>query len=124
MEPTITIIVAICGCTAFWQLIDHLLEARRKQKFDIDEAVKDIQKDIAVIHENQEEMKRSLAKNEKDSVRTQLLLLMSDYPNNTAEIMGVAQHYFDDIGANWYMTSCFNRWLDSNGIGKPEWFKG
>lgn len=124
IEPTVTIICAVLGCTAFWQLIDHIIEARRKKKFDIDRAVQDIQKDIAVIHDNQEQMKHSLAKTEKDSVRTQLLVLMSDYPDNVTEIMGVAQHYFDDIGGNWYMTSMFNRWLEKEQIGKPDWFKG
>lgn len=124
MEPTITIIVAICGCTAFWQLIDHILEARRKAKFDVDQAVQDIQKDLVVLRDNQEQMKHSLSKTEKDSVRTQLLVLMSDYPDNVTEIMGVAQHYFDDIGGNWYMTTMFNRWLESRQIGKPDWFKG
>lgn len=61
MEPTITIIVAICGCTAFWQLIDHLIEARRKQKFDIEAAVQDVQKDMVTLKENQESMQRSIA---------------------------------------------------------------
>lgn len=124
MEPTITIIVAICGCTAFWQLIDHILEARRKQKFDIDEAVKEIQLDMVLLKDSQEQMKHSLTKTEKDSVRTQLLVLMSDYPDNVSEIMNVAQHYFSDISGNWYMTSMFNKWLISRGLGKPEWFKG
>lgn len=123
-EPTITIIAAICGCTAFWQLIDHLIEARRKQGFNIDQAVRDIQKNMSALRDNQEDIKRSLAKTEKDSVRTQLLLLMSDYPDNTQEIMGVAQHYFDDIGGNWYMTTLFNRWLEKEQIGRPDWFKG
>lgn len=123
-NPTITIIVAIVGCTAFWQLIDHILEARRKAKFDVDQAVQGIQKDMAELKENQEQMKHSLSKTEKDSVRTQLLVLMSNYPDNTMEIMGVAQHYFDDIGGNWYMTSMFNRWLEKENIGKPDWFKG
>lgn len=123
-EPTITIIAAICGCTAFWQLIDHLIEARRKQGFDIDQAVRDIQRNMSVLHDNQEDIKQGLAKTEKDSVRTQLLLLMSDYPDNAQEIMGVAQHYFDDIGGNWYMTSMFNRWLEREQIGRPDWFKG
>lgn len=123
-EPTTTIIVAIFGCTTFWQLIDHLIEARRKQKFDIDQAVQGIQKDIAVLAGNQETMKRGLCKTEKDSVRTQLLVLMSDYPDNQSEIMGVAQHYFVDCKGNWYITSMFNKWLEREQIGKPDWFKG
>lgn len=124
MTPTQQIAITVLGCTAFWQLIDNVLEARRKRQFNIDDAVKDIQKDLLAVHDNQESIKRSLTKTERDSVRTQLLLLMSDYPNNTAEIMGVAEHYFDDLGGNWYMTTMFNHWLEDNGIGRPDWFKG
>ena len=59
---------------------------------------------------------------ERDSCRTQLLLLMSDYPDQTEEIMRLAQHYFADLRGNWYMTGLFNHWLEENRIGKPEWF--
>lgn len=67
-------------------------------------------------------IKKKLDKQERDSCRTQMLLLMSDYPDQTDEIMRLAQHYFRDLHGNWYMTTMFNRWLESNGIGKPEWF--
>lgn len=66
---------------------------------------------------------KRLVKLERDSVRTQLLLLMSDFPQNQQEIMEVAQHYFADIGGNWYMTGMFNQWLEESKIAKPEWFQ-
>ena len=59
---------------------------------------------------------------EKDSLRTQLLLLLSDYPEEANEIMTLAQHYFVDLKGDWYMTSMFNRWLVVHDIAKPEWF--
>lgn len=70
-----------------------------------------------------EQLKKNTAKNELDNVRLQLLVLMSDYPRERQEIMRVAEHYFKDLKGNWYMTSMFNRWLEDNGIAKPEWFK-
>lgn len=121
---TSEIIIAAIGSTGLWKFLEFVIANRHKKKFDIDTAVQDIQKDLVTLRDNQKEMKQALAKNERDSVRTQLMLLMSDYPNNTAEIMSVAQHYFDDIGGNWYMTSMFNRWLEKEQIGKPDWFKG
>lgn len=124
MTPTQEIILAAIGSTGLWQFLQFLILNRKKKKFDMDQAVQDMQKELSILHGNQEEMKESLAKNERDSVRTQLMLLMSDYPNNTSEIMAVAQHYFDDIGGNWYMTSMFNKWLEKEQIGKPDWFKG
>lgn len=124
MTPTQEIILAAIGSTGLWQFLRFLVLNHKKKKFDMDQAVQDMQKELSILHGNQEEMKESLAKNERDSVRTQLMLLMSDYPDNTSEIMAVAQHYFDDIGGNWYMTSMFNQWLESRDIGKPDWFKG
>lgn len=61
---------------------------------------------------------------EKDIVRTQLLTLMYNYePEDEHELMQVAEHYFVDLKANWYMTGLFNRFLEKKGIGKPDWFK-
>lgn len=59
---------------------------------------------------------------ERDSVRLQLLILMSDYSEDTAEILKAAEHYFRDLNANWYMTTIFNNYLIEHNIGKPEWF--
>ena len=47
----------------------------------------------------------------KSELRTQLLLMVSDYPDDKAGIMAVAQHYFEDLKGNWYATSIFNQWL-------------
>lgn len=59
---------------------------------------------------------------EKDSCRTQLLILLNHYPKNVPEVLKLAEHYFRDLHGDWYMTSLFNAWLVQNGIGKPEWF--
>lgn len=56
-----TIVLTAVGCTAFWQLIDHILEARRRKKFDIEEAVQKMQKDMQTVQDNQADMQKSLA---------------------------------------------------------------
>lgn len=61
MDPTITIIVAVIGSTGLWETIRYIMESRRKQKFDIEAAVKDVQKDMVTLKENQESMQRSIA---------------------------------------------------------------
>lgn len=61
MTPTQQIILAVLGCTAFWQLIDHVIEAHRKQKFNLDEAVQSIQKDMITLQDNQGNMQRQIA---------------------------------------------------------------
>lgn len=60
---------------------------------------------------------------EKDVLRTQMLLMLKDFPEETSEIMKLAQHYFEDLDGNWYLTTMFNTWLTQNDIAKPEWFK-
>ncbi len=61
---------------------------------------------------------------EKDIVRTQLLMLMYNYEkDDKRELLQVAEHYFVDLKADWYMTGLFNRFLEKKGIGKPDWFK-
>lgn len=53
---------------------------------------------------------------EENATRSQLLTLMSDYPNNESEILKVAQYYFRDLDGDWYMTGLFTKWAESRGI--------
>ena len=69
-------------------------------------------------------LKNQLLKLEKDSCRTQMLVMLSDYPDEKNEIMTLAEHYFKDLQGNWYMTTIFNNWLKKNNIVSPAWFKG
>lgn len=85
IEPTVTIICAVLGCTAFWQLIDHIVEARRKKKFDIDQAVQDIQKDLVTLQNNQDNMKvqiselsESVAEDQAITARVRILSFADD----------------------------------------------
>lgn len=80
--------------------------------------------DMTEINNKLAEISKQLAKQEKDQVRTQMIVMMGFRPKETTEIMKLAQHYFGDLEGNWYMTSMFNSWLDENQIGKPEWFRG
>ena len=61
-------------------------------------------------------------KNEKDNLRTQLLVMMNLMPDSTEEIMQLAQRYFDELKGDWFYSSLFNRWLKDNNIEKPLWF--
>lgn len=63
-----------------------------------------------------------LKKLEKDGLRTQLLLLILMKPEETSEILTLAQHYFVDLKGNWYMTSIFAKWCDEHDL-EPDWFE-
>ena len=87
---------------------------------------KKLQEELTKIKEESdskdEHLQKELKQLEKDSVRTQLLLLMNHYhPDDEHELMVVAQHYFIDLEANWYLTPKFNRFLEKYKIARPEW---
>lgn len=69
-------------------------------------------------------IKEQLFKLEKDSCRTQLLVMMSDYADEKTEIMTLAEHYFKDLKGDWYLTDLFAKWLSAHKIAKPDWFNG
>lgn len=68
-----------------------------------------------------EGMEKRLLILERDGLRTQLLLLILLRPTEQTEILRLAEHYFKDLKGNWYMTSIFNKWLETSGIAEPEW---
>lgn len=95
---------------------DRIAELEKK----FDEKFENLNKKIDSISSKQ-------TKQEMDQCRTQLLLLISDYPKEYAEIMKVAEHYFSPVekgglGGDWYLTNLFNRFLTEQNLGKPEWF--
>ena len=53
---------------------------------------------------------------ELDSTRSQLLTLLSDYPDNKSEILKVAYHYFKELDGDWYMSELFDEWAKERNI--------
>ncbi len=68
------------------------------------------------------ELREQGKKQEKDSCRTQMLLLLSNFPGEKQEIMTLAKHYFMDLEGDWYATSMFRSWLQKNSVAAPIWF--
>ena len=62
-------------------------------------------------------------KSEKDTLRTQLLVMMNLMPNNSEEIMTCAERYFGELKGDWFYSSLFNKWLKDNNIENPMWFE-
>lgn len=112
-DSTQTIILALLTSNGFFAFVQYLL-TRRDTKKRLEERFETLK----------EELKGKLRKQEKDSLRTQLLLLILLKPEEEQEILTIGEHYFKELEGNWYMTSIFNRWLDDKGVAKPEWFKG
>ncbi len=109
-DMTAIIITSITssGMLAFLQFLIGRHDKKKDEKDGLRAAVKDIQK--------------KLKKQEKDSVRTQLLVLIFLQPHETQEILTLGKHYFDHLDGNWYMTSIYSKWLKRNEIEVPTWF--
>lgn len=109
---TEAIVIAVVGSGALSALISgifNLISNSTKRRREITDKLDRIEK-------NQ-------IKAEKDQCRTQLLLMIADYPTESKEILELAKHYFKDLKGNWFATPIFNKWLEDNNIGKPEWFR-
>lgn len=105
------VVISVLGSGAFATLVTALINAFSNRKTKI----KGIMEKLNRIDEK-------LVTSEKDALRTQLLIMISDYPEEKQEIMTIAQHYFGDLKGDWYATSLFNRWITERGIAEPSWF--
>lgn len=77
-----------------------------------------------LINNRREKTDKRFKTLEKDGLRTQLMLMIKEFPEERTEILKLAEHYFEDLDGNWVLTNIFNHWLENNDIAKPEWFKG
>lgn len=75
-----------------------------------------------VILNRKGRIRSALAKVEKDALRTQMLVMMSDYPHERQEILTLAKRYFVDLKGDWYLTSLFNGWMEREQVTPPTWF--
>ena len=111
LEAVIAIILAVLGSNGLFALIQYFISRHDKKN----NQNKEIEARLDKLDE-----KQIVA--EKDSCRTQLLILMVDYPDETGEIMRIAKHYFDDLSGDWYLTSLFKQYLHKKDLPDPVWF--
>lgn len=104
MGVIIQIVVTAIGSVGFYSFVQFLI-TRKDNRKDMLKAIK-----------------KKLDKAEKDNCRTQLLLLMSDYPEERKEIFTLAEYYFTTLKGDWYMTSLFKKFLKDMDIDQPVWF--
>ena len=104
------IIATALGSGALFAFIQFLITRHDRKKDEKDGLRKDVK-----------DLKHAAMISERDSCRTQLLMLIADYPDQEAEILKLGQHYFKDLKANWYMTALFQGWCGKRGIEIPAW---
>lgn len=107
------IIAIVLSSNAVTVLLTAIITAISNRK----SRLKAVEKKLDDIEQNQK-----LA--EKDTLRTQLIMMIADYPEEMSDILKLGEHYFKDLKGNWTATAIFNRWLEKycDGI-KPEWFQ-
>ena len=106
------IISCILGGGAIITFITFLIRRNDEKKEKNDEVLAEIKS-----------IKKQMQKMERDSVRTQLLMLMNTYTYGEAsEILTVAEYYFEGLKGDWYATSLFQKFCEKEQIPLPPWF--
>ena len=113
------IILAIIGCGVLNVVVTAIINGINNRKGRL----KAVEDKLDKVDRRLDAINRSLEKAEKDTLRTQLLLMIADYPDNVEGIMAIGERYFGTLRGNWYATALFNGWLEDKDIAKPEWFK-
>ena len=74
-------------------------------------------------YDNKKNLEGKLHKIEKDSVRTQILLLMYNYKDeDKKELLECSEYYFKTLDGDWYLSEMFERFLHTHGMEIPSWF--
>ena len=114
------LLVALLINNALWAFVQFLITRHDKKTDDKDGFKKAIEDLKSEFEQFSKDIKSKLKKQEKDAVRTQLLVLILLKPDEEQEILTLAEHYFKVLRGNWYMTSIFKNWLNKRNSQKNE----
>ena len=116
----ITLIVAVLSSGALSALINGYFQSRR----DKQSKETGLESKIDALAKKQNEINNRLIVSEKDALRTQLMVLIKDFPDERTDILRLSETYFSKLGGNWILTDIFVRWCRENGVEVPTWYKG
>lgn len=122
-ETAVTILVAVLSSSGLIGGIFSVINTVLSRRAARSDKQKEIEAKLAELEAKLAELEKTTQENKMDATRVQMLLLMSDYPDDTQEILKIAELYFKDMGGNFYMDSLFNKWLKKSDVTKPSWFK-
>lgn len=114
-----TIFIAIISSGLLSVLVTEvfgLLKARKSKKDGVESKLK-------ALADAQNAMREDLHRQEKDNIRTELKLMISDFPDDTSDILKLAEHYFVKLNGNWTMNRIFTDWAKAHDVEIPGWFK-
>lgn len=110
---------------------NEIVEYEKKARQDFIEVMKkaeqqtyDLKKDsddkIANINENVSKLLTISEETRKDTLRIQLLMILSHQPDNIDTILKLAETYFVELHGDWYMTNEFTRWAKAHDVTVPQ----
>ena len=118
----VTSVISCLGTGGILVFVQFLI-TRHDNKKGLLKQVLDAQNKLSdELNQERIERKKDMAKSEKDALRTQLLLMMSDYPKEHQEILMLAERYFSELRANWFCSTLFKKYLDEENLPHPDWF--
>ena len=118
MENVIEILIAVLGGGTIVKLLELFFQRKDKKEDKNDEllkAINSIKLDVSNI-------KDELHTQKQNQLRTEMLVMMNHYENETFEIMRLAHRYFVEENGDFTMTSIFSQFLKDHKIEKPLWF--
>lgn len=123
MNTFMTVVTVAEGLTIILGLVMTLVKPIREKITHSKERAEQMQKNFDSLDGKISKVQAEQVKSEKDALRTQLLVMFADYSEDKSQILELAHRYFAELNGDWYLTPIFNKWLETNNIGKPEWFR-
>lgn len=115
----VTLVVAVLSSGALSALINGFFQSRR----DKQSKATGLESKVDALTKKQTEINDRLILAEKDALRTQLMVLIKDYPDEKTDILRLGETYFSKLGGNWILTDIFAKWCKDSGTQLPPWFK-
>lgn len=96
-------------------------KAMQEQKNMQDEYKKDSDERIESFRESVKDLIITTKETRRDTLRIQLLMILTHQPENVDTILKLAEDYFVNLHGDWYMTSEFNKWAKAHNITIPTY---
>ena len=97
----------------FTKAMQEQKKMQEEYKQDSDNRIESFKDDVKELIETTKETRR-------DTLRIQLLMILTHQPENVDTILKLAETYFVNLHGDWYMTSEFNKWAKAHDVIVPN----
>lgn len=112
----VAIIIAILGSSGLFSFATFLIT-----RYDSHKTTKSVftKEDLSKFRQATDQISNidhKIKHLEQDTCRLQLLHMFEHQPDNIDTILSLADHYFNDLGGNWYMSAELSRWAKEHNV--------